>query len=45
MTAEAIVKWVKMKTGHNSEKVGCIDMGKKAGDGKLNLLYFGELSG
>ena len=44
-TEDTIVQWINKKTGPASEEVDCATMETKTGEGKLNLSFFGDLSG
>ena len=44
-TKDTIIEWVNKKTGPASLEVSCEDMKTKAGEAKLALSYFGELTG
>jgi len=44
-TEDTIVQWINKKTGPASEEVDCAGMEAKTAEGKLNLSFFGDLSG
>merc|ERR1712151_800894 len=44
-TEDTIVQWINKKTGPPSEEVDCAGMEAKTAEGKLNLSYFGDVTG
>jgi protein disulfide-isomerase A1 len=44
-TEDTIVQWINKKTGPPSEEVDCAGMETKTAEGKLNLSYFGDVTG